>query len=237
MLSYPPPTQHVHIHTHTDWWWLQQARVLSRTARLEIELDSFLVHYPNPNKFKETQKIEIWNSSSPRKYCSDLFHPCSSLIPKGDLFRFVWPGTIDQPPQITWYWPCGDLRILHDVVTVPSLQETTVWGDMNWEPRNSPKKECARRWTKLWKTPWGAGPMLKYNTTACTTQGSVLGNPCFWASSQSFLMTFWCRNDKSSVSSKVISLASAAAILLWKSRKTRSHDHMTTPCRGGRDAG
>ncbi len=67
-------------------------------------------------------------------------------------------------------------------------------------------------------------------------RASRLHSPCFWASSQSFLMMFWWRNDKSSVSSKVIGLASAAAILLWKSGKNRSHDHVTTLWGGGMQA-
>ncbi len=58
-----------------------------------------------------------------------------------------------------------------------------LWGDWTQNHETHLQKECASRCTKLWNTLWGAGPQLKYSTTALMTLGSVLGRPCHWVSS------------------------------------------------------
>ena len=63
------------------------------------------------------------------------------------------------------------------------LRRSSVWGDWTENHETHLYKECASRYTKLWNTPWGAGPQLKYSTTALMTLGSVLGRPCHWVSS------------------------------------------------------
>ncbi len=87
----------------------------------------------------------------------------------------------------------------------------------------------AKRHTKWSKMLCGAGPQLKYATTAWTTLGSLWESPCLSASSHRQWIMFCLRKDKSSVSSNVIMRPSAAAIF-QKENLQESRDH---PMGGG----
>ena len=109
------------------------------------------------------------------------------------------------------------------------------------------KKQCSRQlcgvtWEPLTYCPWailqtsrskfwfGAGPKLKYLTTAWHTRGWVLGKPCFEASISSFHAMF-CLRKVSKSSSSVEMLCALEAILERKEKNLEgSCDH---PMGGG----
>ncbi len=55
----------------------QERKFCSHKPKNSNLIYSSLVHFIlDPNKFKKTQKIQIWNWSSPRNRCSQAFHWC-----------------------------------------------------------------------------------------------------------------------------------------------------------------
>ncbi len=62
----------------------------------------------------------------------------------------------------------------HSTRAKPRVDHPSLWGDMNREPRNSPKKEWTNWCTRLLNNPCGEGPRLKCATTAAITSGLLL---------------------------------------------------------------
>ncbi len=129
------------------------------------------------------------------------------------------------------------------MLPLAALISVALWAPFNsassvgWHELRTMKltwKEWASWCTKLWKSPWGAGPKLKYATTAAITCRSLLS--LFWVatSSSSFLIMFCLRKLSNSISAVVIILTWFVAIL--KRKTSRGHVIMWYP-RGGRNAG
>ncbi len=110
-------------------------------------------------------------------------------------------------------------------------------GFMEGVRRGRDRQECCGvTWEPLTYCPWailqtswskfrfGAGPKLKYLTTAWHTRGWVPGKPCFVASISSF-RTMFCLRKLSKSSSSVEMLCTLDAILERKENLEGSRDH------------
>ncbi len=141
---------------------------------------------------------------------------CTMIISRADIL-------------VPCIWLCGWWTFISGFGPVQSWFSDLEFADMEicevtWEPQNLPigRARCHTSLSKVWL---GAGPRLKYLTTAWMTLGWVLGSPCLTASISSFRTTFCLRNLSKSISWTVM-LCTLAAI--FQKRKTL-RGHVITP--------